>query len=155
MDLSRLSCLSIPVADAISCLSCHGPVLVALSLLSCSGHRVLCFHSWLYYPNCLVRLSCPVLSQLSCSIGLVPRSTIPSVRSLKSCPAIPSSLPILADLSRVTCQVNPSGLTCLDCPVFSGCPDLTVLPRLSCSRRPASAFFSPALLPRCPVFVVV
>jgi hypothetical protein len=90
--LSVLSCPSGNLPDFLSelqWLSPPGcPLLVVLSLLLCSGHAVLCFLFWLYYPVCIFWLCCPgflvraFLFRLSC-----PDSPVLDVLYRLSCPS--------------------------------------------------------------------
>ncbi len=124
-------CPATDVPSPLPCPSC--PVLALIFWPS-----ILCFLSWLYYPDCLLWLPSPgclfppVLSQLSCSIALVSCSPVPPVLSL---------LPLLI------CPGWPVWPTCPDWPVWAvqssvvsdfmsqmSCPHFTimaVLPQLS------------------------
>jgi hypothetical protein len=123
-ELYRLSCSGCPVPVVVSriwCpvrLNCHGyPAKVVLSQLSCPCCHVLVVlsslsFSWLYYPDCSLRLSCPV-----CSVRLS----------------------IVADLSRLSCTTI--SCLHLFCPYrflavmfwwsYTSCPVLDVLHYLS------------------------
>jgi hypothetical protein len=112
-----------------------------LCFLSCSGCP---FLSWLYYPDCLLRLHCPVspvpvscpagpdldvLSQVSCSSTLVPSSSVPWLSSSNDlCPGRTGTVgsPAQTDFSRLSCPNVMSQMSCPDCIVMA------VLPWLSC-----------------------
>ncbi len=103
-----------------------------------------CFLPCLYYPNCLLRQSCPiclswrpvlasyagVLSRLSCQVSCpscpvhnaCPQLTVPAVLSLMSNPVCT----VLADLSELNCQGDLSRLSCFPVPFFMtqmSCPE--------------------------------
>jgi hypothetical protein len=96
-------------------LSCQNfPIPVVLSFLSFSGHPLLSFLSWLYYPDCLLWLyctGCPTpafLSRLSC-----PDCPVPAILLWLSCPS--SLAPAL--LSQVTFPLHVLVvLSSLSCP---------------------------------------
>ncbi len=116
--LSVLSCPSGNLPDFLSelqRLSLPGcPLLVVLSLLLCSGHAVLCFLSWLYYPVCILAL----LSQLFCSV------LVPSLLSQPSC-SVCLVLTLLSQMSYTGCPVPAF------CPI---CSVLAALPRQLCPK---------------------
>ncbi len=114
------------------------PVLVALSLLSCSDRPGLYLITWLYYPDLLFWLACP-----SCPVPLsctrIAAQIIFSSFSCFYCPVIAVmswlSCPFCsvgADLSRLICHATLYRLTCPGCPVpfvipQMPCPSYTVI----------------------------
>ncbi len=128
----RLSCQDCPVPIVqMPCPDCPAKVIlfplpfpIFLSLLSRYGHPVLCFLSWLHYPDSLDWLSCPVPRRpcLACSVPAVlltrscpqltcPHSPVLAVVSWHpSYPSCPCQ-PIQADLSGWPVQPNLSGLS--------------------------------------------
>ncbi len=136
-----LSCLSCPCCHVLAILS-PVPFLAELSwvsplaVLSC--------------PACPVGLLfLPVLSQLSCSIALVPSSPVPTVWSLLSCPGIQFSLPCPVCLVKVDLSGRPLRIDCLGCAVQ--CPRRChVMPQLYCHGCPATVVRWQFSCPNCP-----
>jgi hypothetical protein len=118
----------------------------------------------MFWPSCALfpflavlsqQFSLAVLSLLFCSTALVPRSPVPSVRSLKLCPGLPYSLscpgnlsgrPVQSDLPRLPFQCN-SKCHVSDVMLQIYCHVLPQLPHLSCSV--------PAALPLCHVLAIL
>ncbi len=151
--LSRLTCPGCPVPASLSWLSCPGcPVTVFLSQLSCPSFSVLVIYQPYYpssskpFPSAPSRLTCldwpipPVLSKMSCLN--CPAMVVVSQLSRPSCPDVifwtsRPLFPVLAVLS----PERPLGLSCCQ------------LSRLSYPGSPVCPVLT-TLCPTCPVLVV-
>jgi hypothetical protein len=101
------------------------PVPAALSMLTCSGHPVLSFLSWLSFPDrqrLLFFPGCPVLAVLS------------KLSSLPSCPCchvqtILFNLTCPCSLSQIPCPGRPALAVLPGCPRLSlyGCPECKLI----------------------------
>jgi hypothetical protein len=129
-DLSRLSCLSGPVPDVLSLLSCHNYFIP----LSCPTCPVLAVMFWpvlsyvsypgMYYPSCLLWLSClscPVAAFLSLLSFL--GYLVLAVLSRAGCPAPAFLSKALLGLLSCWCYV----LACPFCSVQAHLSRLTSL----------------------------